>query len=352
MIRSLVFVLSSLFCLFSKAQINLSSGLKVCYDFNGNTSDQSGHNNHGVLSGSVTLASDRMNNPGKVYHFSGGLNDFIAVCSLTNITTNNELSISMWAQAEVQTSTCLFMLEPDNASDRCVGCAMYSGVGLVWDYGSIYTNGRITQPVNWDNLWHHYVFSVSEVNNTKSLYMDGVLVAGGQYGGSLNNKSLPVFIGAGTSDVSGGSLRWRGKIDEVRIYNRAVTAAEVGALYSGTFTCNEVQESMSEKNQAPVSFTCTNTGTVTTAVTNQLKSVKTDCFYPSPASDVLYFSGVMADVAFLEIYSSDMRIVGKYSAQDIRRGVLDMSSYAPGLYLLRFNDKGNNLKYQKVIVER
>ena len=70
---------------------------------------------------------------------------------------------------------------------------------------------------------------VRDVENKKGiLYVDSVLIGNYDITGIVNNVSsrLGLWIG------SGNRLEYyRGKIDDVRIYNRALTAEEVLALY-------------------------------------------------------------------------------------------------------------------------
>ena len=76
--------------------------------------------------------------------------------------------------------------------------------------------------------WHHLAMVIGNTG-VPTLYKDGVLV--GSYAGA--NSSVPsgntLFGGSNTAAV-----RWfDGNIDDVRFYNRALTAAEVLALYNG-----------------------------------------------------------------------------------------------------------------------
>jgi hypothetical protein len=150
----------------------------------------------------------------------------------------------MWGKSDLTTSNCLFMLSPDNSSDRCVGCAQYSNAGstmMLWDYGNIASGGRTSStgiPIDITG-WHHYVYIISQSGNKKQMYLDGVLKSNANYALTCSNKNLPFLIGAGT-DVSGGSIRFRGKIDDVCIYNRALTANEVSLLASSNNLCFNV----------------------------------------------------------------------------------------------------------------
>lgn len=74
-------------------------------------------------------------------------------------------------------------------------------------------------------LWHHVVMTWN--TSTFVGYLDGVQVASGSQSGS---QSGTITLGR-VDSVSG---RFPGYMDDVRVYNRALSAAEVAQLYSGT----------------------------------------------------------------------------------------------------------------------
>src|SRR5438876_1084664 len=108
------------------AQVNLVNDLKVCMPFNGNALDKSGNSNNGIVVG-ATLTTDRFGNANSAYSF--GTNKSVSINSFSSLAPTNELTVSMWAKCAINTSNCLFQLNPDNYSDRCVGCAAYSNSG-------------------------------------------------------------------------------------------------------------------------------------------------------------------------------------------------------------------------------
>jgi hypothetical protein len=64
------------------------------------------------------------------------------------------------------------------------------------------------------------------------LYLDGVLVGALSKAGSIaTGGSVPVWIGGNPTDPF--VRPWQGGIDDVRIYDRALSAAEVAALAGG-----------------------------------------------------------------------------------------------------------------------
>ncbi|MEM6798615.1 MAG: LamG domain-containing protein, partial [Planctomycetota bacterium] len=77
--------------------------------------------------------------------------------------------------------------------------------------------------------WHHIVAYYDSDGNVYELYGDGSLLASGAL--SLANQS------AGTLTFgarNGSTQRFTGTLDDIRIYNRRVSADEVLDLYNGT----------------------------------------------------------------------------------------------------------------------
>jgi len=224
------------------SQVDLVSNLKVCMPFSGNANDLSGNSNNGTVTGAVP-APDRFSNPNSAYNFSG-TGKYISISSFVNIIPDDEITISMWAKCDQNTSNCLFQLNPDNYGDRCTGCAHYSNAGtsmMLFDYGDLFATGRTTAtgiPIDLVN-WHHYVYIVSLSGNKKQMYRDGAIVSNAAYAMTCSNKSKPFQIGGGF-DQGSGSLWFQGSIDDICIYNRALSAAEVSALYNITSLCSSL----------------------------------------------------------------------------------------------------------------
>jgi hypothetical protein len=81
------------------------------------------------------------------------------------------------------------------------------------------------------NEWTHLAISFDGA--TKRLYVDGAEVASrGGLGGLIYEAApVPVTIGSDWSENE-GSARFNGRIDEVSLYNRALTADEVLSIYN------------------------------------------------------------------------------------------------------------------------
>lgn len=75
-----------------------------------------------------------------------------------------------------------------------------------------------------DANWHHIVGVFSQTGNYHKVYVDGEYVNGSTYPGDATAETR--YIGS-----RNGSYGFHGLIDEVRIYNRALTESEIKALY-------------------------------------------------------------------------------------------------------------------------
>ncbi len=98
------------------------------------------------------------------------------------------------------------------------------------DYGYHTAYGGL--PVN-DGQWHQLV-GVYDGGGTYRLYVDGAFVASGS-GGCSNNTAHFLVGGAFYGQGSGGTFTFAfsGLIDEVKIWDNALTADEVQVLYDG-----------------------------------------------------------------------------------------------------------------------
>lgn len=95
-----------------------------------------------------------------------------------------------------------------------------------------------------DGQWHHAAAVRDGVENTVDLYLDGVLVASTSSSTGSINVSSPVtmFIGADHHSSNGAQDYFPGMIDELRVYNRALTAAEIRALAAAPCLPGDINE--------------------------------------------------------------------------------------------------------------
>ena len=111
------------------------------------------------------------------------------------------------------------------AIDVFNGYRFYGWTGI--PASPVYIIGSPTGP---DNTWQHIVGIFSRTLNRQKLFINGVEVAGGTPPVSIVQNSHEVSIGSRQGSAGPYDLNFNGKIDDVRIYNRAVTPREIKAL--------------------------------------------------------------------------------------------------------------------------
>ena len=219
-ITTLIFILINIFS-FPQTK----SGLIAYYPFDGNTTDLSGNNNNGVVIGGVTWTTGVI---GNAAHFNG-TNAYIKVNNSTSLQSpRNALSMSAWIYLE-------------NGHDIVSGIASktetnnYGQYGFAihhWSNNSLYVHLREGSgngtPYNFqNNRWYFVAFTWD--GNSIRLFVNGELIGRHQYSKPLIVDSNPLTIGL---DGPGNYEYFKGRMDELRIYNRALSQSEVEQLYS------------------------------------------------------------------------------------------------------------------------
>ncbi|KAB2814440.1 LamG-like jellyroll fold domain-containing protein [Phaeocystidibacter luteus] len=79
------------------------------------------------------------------------------------------------------------------------------------------------------NAWNHYVLTYN--GSQLKLYHDGSLVSTVSASGTLASSTTP--FGIGRTPFGGGGFHFQGDMDDVGLWDKSLTAAEVTALYNG-----------------------------------------------------------------------------------------------------------------------
>ncbi len=219
---------------------SVNANLVAYYPFNGNANDESGNNHNGTVNG-ATLTTDRFGNADKAYNFNGS--SWIKV-DQTNDLQVNDFTLSAW----------VYLLSDSPLTNMILSNPAYGADRNAWTYsfrdGSTILESQISDPGNYlhnsvssatiVNNWHHVVYTKSATS--ASILVDGVLLGGHTISattGYVNPRG--VLIGADDDQGSDGIAdRWffNGKLDDIRIYNRGLTEAEVQRLYESEAPIN------------------------------------------------------------------------------------------------------------------
>ena len=221
----------------SPSWAGINDGLVAYYPFNGNANDESGNGHNGTVY-SATLTTDRFGNPNSAYSFNG-IGNYIKA-SASGLPTGTR-TVSLWFYANT------IVNHPELMG---YGGGAYA---TTWFMSINSTNipGSILLESHWDvnrldyfynqppvGAWYHLV-ATTDINGTK-IYVNGELKASNNI--YINNTIVDgkdLAIGSIT-DTSGFAPYtdvnvsfFDGKIDDVRIYNRALSTSEIQELYTG-----------------------------------------------------------------------------------------------------------------------
>ncbi len=227
---NLLLLLACFLPLFSQAQTIPSyvptNGLVGWWPFNGNANDESGNGNHGTVNGAV-LTTDRNGNVGKAYDFDG-IDDLIDVGNPVTLGNNpNSYTMAGWAYYYDFVGGYVFMTkrQDDWGSDWGTPTTLQNKIIFFADdqgYGSATPAESDTLSTN---QWYHFVFVKSI--NSYTIYMNGIEVS------TITDNH--VMNGSNNNLIIGAQLAWqdfmKGKLDDIAIWNRALTQQEITAFY-------------------------------------------------------------------------------------------------------------------------
>jgi hypothetical protein len=204
-----------------------TNGLIAWYPFNGNASDESGNDNHGVVFG-ATLTNGRNGLTNFAYSFSNGSN---LIATTKQYKSPNSLSYSVWFKTN--TSTSFSHIIGFNGGQN--------SHGYFWDRVLYIKNNKlgyytfdpsIFQEVDVnviDNVWHHCAVTMDQFGS--NIYLDGKLLSSRSNQNIGQNFSGYFRIGGLSPDDLNNSMI--GSYDDIGIWNRALTAEEVSKIYLG-----------------------------------------------------------------------------------------------------------------------
>lgn len=209
----------------------LSKNLAAYYPFDANAKDQSGYGNDGSIVGGVALTADRFGNTNKAFVFDG-VDGYVDVGQPVGTNPENLTQaawvkiISRQTRPGYPVDTLITQRQADDGSDWPSLCILTSGKPTLYLDEAGYQN-LATAPQSVPLESWAYVCGVKR-GQTYEIYVNGLLRA--QFtdaratGGSPHNMQ---FMRHG----AWGSTFAHGALDEVRIYNRALTAGEINQLY-------------------------------------------------------------------------------------------------------------------------
>jgi len=214
-----------------------SEGLMLYMPFNGNANDESGNGNNGILHGNINLTEDKFGVANKAYRFDG-INDHIAIPYSQTMAIEDDITMSMWIyfDSNGQNSHVIsgpganpktYYMRTNYMMNNTEIFFYFVGSGQGWDF-------------NWgDNFytdqWHHITYT--NKGDSARVYHNGQLKKTQKI---LFDQNHPIFTSGSIFIGSQDSQNdfFKGKLDEIRFYNRALSTTEISDLYSLQFPLN------------------------------------------------------------------------------------------------------------------
>jgi len=202
----------------------------------GTISDTSGQGNDGTQNGGVTYNATGKLNTAMSFD---GVDDYVAIPDTDQFAwgTGN-FAYSVWVKTSDTSSNYKGIINAYSVTSNNQHMQYQPSTDtLIFGWGG---SSFQSETVNLnDGQWHHLVFQRTGSTNSE-IYVDGFLI-GTKNNNPSGNIVQPVDLWIGAINIAG--RYWLGEIDEVAIFNRALSATEIAniyekqsPLYTGTFT--------------------------------------------------------------------------------------------------------------------
>jgi len=210
---------------------DIGDGLVVHLPFDGSYDDASGNANHGTSHG-ATLVEDRSGNPSSAVLV--GASAWVEVADDDSLDLTSELSVAAWVRVEGEYSTWNVIVGKDynvaysfgfwSANVDCEPSELRRldlSVGYSFE---LFSDGTLDC-----GTWTHVAVTFDDAADRAILYIDGHPVQEVVQTGFPGNSDSSLGIGR--------DGRWGdyliGALDDVRLYDRVLTAEEVATLAAG-----------------------------------------------------------------------------------------------------------------------
>ncbi|GEM_PF-1753018 len=210
----------------AKAQ-DIQSGLVARYSFCGNLNDLSGNENHGVYMNGVDpiYAEDHNGNANKAMYFNG-FSDWVRVPATESINSpTTAVTVSAWANyqslafgtwASIFSKTDQFELETRSYS-----------LGINGETGQIYWHSTyVGQAPLQPNTWYH--LAITYTPELLKCYLNGEFIGEAVPNEVMTPNEYAFEIGRDTPQTTDF---FNGFIDEVNVFNRVLSDADIAMLY-------------------------------------------------------------------------------------------------------------------------
>jgi len=218
---------------FSYVSTPPTSGLIGYYPFTGNANDATTYSNNATIFGPF-LTTNRKSATNSAYSFDG-VNDYMIIPTATRYNVQS-FTISLWMKVDgagAAGKTNWGLVSKNNGSTG-YGDQFYIYIsqsylpgGRVGNGTSVLTDITGTTALN-DSKWHNIILRLDGSLDNLDLFVDNVKVATGKFTSTLYYNTDAINLGYWAGYIN----YFKGCLDDIRFYSRALTAGEIFALYN------------------------------------------------------------------------------------------------------------------------
>ena len=192
------------------------------WKFDGDTLDYSGLDNHGTAFGNPTFVDGTIGSG--ALDFDG--DDYVTMDGVVDDFTGDDVTMVAWIKTTTTGEGDWFSMNPQSGNQYLL-CILNGDIRF-WEGGWQPAAGVTVN----DGLWHHIVATREDMY--VKIYVDGVYQSAGSYTSTVTFSTGDRWSIAQEWDGSTPSDFYTGTVDDVRIYDRALTQEEIAWLAGRT----------------------------------------------------------------------------------------------------------------------
>jgi hypothetical protein len=309
-----------------------TTGLVGYWPFNGNANDESGNGNNGIGT-NVNYSQDRFNVDNKSLQVTG--NGYVSISNSSNLqSSNNLMTVTGWFKPTTFFNNQWYSIICKSNSFSPMQFSIQAGPTAI----NFLNNGVAYQFLTTINLNTWYFFAIVQNQNTVNFYINNLTYTATSPGTYTYTYSTNNNMEIGR-DIFGATEYSNGKIDDIGIWNRALTPQEITNLYNSANT-NECLTMV------------INTGALST---NPVTYTSTVNIFPNPANDQITIDcGNLANVIGWNIKITNMLGQEVFNQpMNTQQYVVPLNSWTgQGMYFVKIiNAQNEVVNIKKIILQ-